>query len=181
MLVVDMERPDAAVFIRRGPVPAVWLARGAEAEAAAGTHLSLAPGGLMVSAAIGVATPSSFSTNGCGDVTSCSVSDFNGAVSVGASYWLKSWIGAQASFIKPGSATATGNGANFRFSTAEQLRYIALGGMVGGAFGGFRIYGQGGATYHGSTLTKSENVDDKTLTLADRTALAEKGAQQAFE
>jgi hypothetical protein len=180
-LVVDMERPDVAVFIRQGPVPPAWLAHGAEAEAAANRHLPPAPRGLMVSAGIGIATPSDFSTDACGDVTTCSVSDFKGNFSVGVSYWLKSWIGAQASFVKPGSASVTGSGDTFRFSTSRQLRYAQLGGMVGGAIGGVRIYGQGGATYHGATLTTSETSDDKTLTLADGTTQIVRGGTQSFE
>lgn len=180
-LVVDMERPDVAVFIRQGPVPAAWLARGAEAEAAAGRRLPPASRGLMVSAGIGIATPSNFSTDTCGDVTNCSVSDLKGSLSVGASYWLKSWIGAQATFVRPGSATANGSGDSFRFSTSRQLRYVLLGGMVGGAIGGVRIYGQGGATYHGASLTTSETADDKTLTLADGTTQVVPGGTQSFE
>jgi len=97
------------------------------------------------------------------------------------SYWLKSWIGAQASFVKPGSASVTGSGDTFRFSTSRQLRYVQLGGMVGGAIGGVRIYGQGGATYHGATLTTSETSDDKTLTLADGTTQVVRGGTQSFE
>jgi hypothetical protein len=179
-LVVDMARPDPAVFIRQGPVPASWLTHGDVAEP---SHFTGAtpPKGLVLSAGAGFITSSNVADVLCGTVADCIANDFNPAVGIGATYWLKPMIGVQVDFVKPGDVSASGNGDTYRFHSSRETRLVTLSGNVGGSVGMARIYGRGGINYHAATLSTIETIDDVTITAADGTTQTVKGGTQSFE
>src|SRR5205823_1219219 len=149
-LLVDMARPDPAVFIRQGPVPASWLAHGDVGES---SHFTGAPPpkGLVLFAGAGFITSSSVGDVLCGTLTDCVANDFNPAAAIGATYWIKPMIGVQVDYVKPGDVTASGNGDTYRFHSTRETRLVTLGGNVGVPVGLARIYGHGGVNYHAAT------------------------------
>lgn len=178
-LLVDMEKPDAVVNIRQGPVPPRWLLRGAAAEE---KHINLppAPDGLVVFAGLGVAASSDGSEVTCGTVATCEANDFNRGVNIGATYWLKPFLGAQVSYLKPSAVTANGSGDRYRFTSTRNMDLLMMSGAGAVKLGGVRLFAQGGANYHAATLSTSETVDDLTLTV-NNAAQVVKGGTQNFE
>jgi hypothetical protein len=179
-LVVDLEHPDPAVLIRQGPPPASWFARG---EAAEPSHWTGAPPpkGLVLSAGLGFAASGGAQDIVCGAVAECVSNDFNPALSLGATFWIKKAFGVEIGVLRPNDVTGSGNGDHFRFNTTRQARLLTLGGNIGVSSGPARIYGRGGADYHGATLSTNETIDDVTITAADGTTSIAKGGSQSFE
>jgi hypothetical protein len=59
----------------------------------------------------------------------------------------------------------TGSGSGFRFTSELDVHVVNLVGKVGVPAGRFRIYGQGGATYHRGASRTDQTNDPTTVTI----------------
>ncbi|HZP47065.1 MAG TPA: outer membrane beta-barrel protein [Vicinamibacterales bacterium] len=155
--VVDFTNPTPSVHLRQGPAPAAWL--GDEGASTSRLNLPPAPKGLLVSGGVGFAAAGNWTDTVCGtNTTSCTATGTARALSASAAYWLTPNIGVEAGYLRPSDASASGSGTDFTFTSTRKTEVALISGLVGGAIGGFRIYGRGGATYHRATLSTSETV-----------------------
>lgn len=177
--VVDLDGPNASVHLRQGPAPFEWVSRGEDLERArrfAGTPRS----GLALSAGAGVATFSEAVPVACGNLTSCVGQDLKGAVTVEGTYWIRRYLAAQVSFVRPAHVTASGSGDSFRFNSTLDTRIVTVAANVGVPIGPVRIYGQGGRNHHQATFSTTETIDDVTVVTGNVTQTI-KGGTQPFE
>lgn len=155
--VVDFANPAASVHLRQGPAPPGWLTEGGVSTSR--FNLPPAPKGLIVSGGIGVASAGNWTDTACGtNTTTCTSTATTRALAAAAAYWLTPNIGVEGTYLRPSDTTASGGGTDFTFTSTRKTEVGLISGLVGGAFGGFRLYGRGGASYHRATLSTSETV-----------------------
>ena len=87
----------------------------------------LAPTGMVVYGAPGMASLRDAVTVSCGTVTSCSGKGTRISAAAGATYWITRYLGADVSYIKPAKVTASGSGTGYRFNSALEVTLQALG------------------------------------------------------
>jgi hypothetical protein len=118
-------------------------------------------------------------TLACGEISSCSRDDSGLGYTAGLTYWISPYIGAEASYVRPAKAEASGNGQTsigqaFRFTSSLDTHVVNIVGKIGGPFGSVRLYGQVGATYHRAIFGTSQTFDELTV---DGTPTLEAGTQ----
>src|SRR4029077_6432554 len=160
--VVDLDGGTAVVHLRQGPAPLSWVNRG---EAAVGRTWGTPRTGLQLSAGVGFATLSDFSTVACGTETSGSAKDVKGAVTVEAAFWIKRFLAAQVSYVKPARVTAGGSSDTFRFDSALDAKVFTIAANVGGPVGPVRVYGIAGMNHHEATFSTTETINDSTIVI----------------
>jgi hypothetical protein len=157
--VVDFTNAVPSVHLRQGVVPDSWLSDQGGTTSTGKSRFAPAPKGLMVSGGIGFSNATDWETAACGTNTpTCTSTAVTRALVGTASFWLTPYMGAEATYFQPSDTGASGNGTDYTFTSSRKLQVAMLGGVVGGAVGGVRIYGRGGATYHRATLTTTETI-----------------------
>lgn len=175
---VDLGGTEPAIYLRQGPPPKAWLG---EAPGARPPRVwPPAPTGVVLFGSAGFAQVGSVVGVACGNVTSCSGSDFKPTYNVGVAYWISRFVAAEASFMKPGNATATGGGDAFHFNSALDTDMVTIAGNIGAPVGPARIYGHVGGNHHRATFTTTQTTDDVTVTV-NGAAQTIKGGTQTFE
>ena len=180
-LVVETAEAAPAVWIRQGPAPALWL--NPELASASGKSVPefLLPKGLVLFGGGGIAMYGNIVGVACGVATvACTGSDRRPALRVGGDYWFAPFLAVSASYLKPMNATADGSGSNDRFNTSLAPHVATLTGKVAIPVGRFRIYVEGGATYHRATFSTTETIDDQIITV-DGVTQTITGGTQTFE
>jgi hypothetical protein len=180
-LVVEAAEAAPAVWIRQGPAPASWL--NPELASASGKSVPefLLPKGLVLFGGGGIAMYGNIVGVACGVGTvACTGSGRRPALRVGGDYWFAPFLAVSASYLKPMNATADGSGSNDRFNTSLAPHVATLTGKVAIPAGRFRIYAEGGATYHRATFSTTETIDDQIITV-DGVTQTITGGTQTFE
>jgi hypothetical protein len=176
--VVDLDGRNAVVHLRQGPAPDEWIRRGEgpDKKFVWGTPRTV----FVLSGGAGFANFSDAALVSCGTVSACSARDFRPVFTAAAMYWIKPYIAAQVSYMKPMDATTTGSSDTFRFDSSLDTRIVTIAGNAGGAVGPVRIYGQGGFNHHQATLATTETINDRSVVVNDVTQTIQ-GGTQAFE
>lgn len=177
--VVDVEGASASMHITQGPPPASWVGR-AQSDTAHRFFQTTPPLGVVVFGALGIPTFSNTLDTACGTATTCSHDSFTGAGAIGATYWIKSFLGAQITLAKPGDQRAFGSGSTFQFSSTLDSRLVTIAGIGAVPVGAVRLYGLGGTNYHRATFATSETISDPTLVVLNSPQRIE-GGTQTFE
>jgi hypothetical protein len=139
-----------------------------------------APGGLVLWGGGMMRTFRDAKAFACGNLSDCSGGGFNTGGVVGATYWVKPFMGADVSFMKPAEALIDGSGDGFEFTTRQDVRFVTLGGTIGIPTGPTRVYGRGGATFHQGTFATTQRTEDTTVTVDGVTSTIP-GGTQTFE
>jgi hypothetical protein len=150
------------------PNPTVWLRQGAvdlRARGPSGPWSSM-PRGLVVFGGVGVGKYRDQLFLLCGNVTSCQGSNSRTTFTLGGTYWLSRYIGAEGAYVQPADVNASGTGSNFRFSSVLEAHFFTINGKIGIPAGRVRIYGQGGTNYHSASVSTTQTNDDVQLTIA---------------
>jgi len=176
--VIEITGADSAVFVAQGPPPSAWLQHGAGGRQSR-TSWGEPGRGLALSIGGGISSFGATLDALCGNATTCESSGEALALHAGAEYWLSKYVAATISYFRPGDITANGSGTGYHFDTTRVTRVLTIGGKVGGVTGPARIYGLGGASRHEATLSTSQTIDDKTVTV-DGVAQTIKGGTQDF-
>ena len=126
---------------------------------------SPAPAGVVVFGGWGVSKFSDAALIACGNVTPCTDGGYSGGYSAGAAFWFTRYTAAEASYVKPGDAIASGSGATYRFNGSLETQLLNLSGLVGVPAGPVRFYGKAGANHAWATTTATQTIDDRTVTV----------------
>lgn len=169
--VVDLGGVDPAMWLRQGPAPPEWLGDAASLAALRGRDWGTPPTNLVLFGGGGFTLFGNTVASACGNVTTCAGTDFAQTYRVGAAYWIKRFVAAEVSDVKPKSVTVNGSGDGFQFQSVLHTEMITVAGNVGVPVGPVRLYGQAGRTYHRATSTTTETIDASgTQTFALKTA-----------
>jgi len=157
-LVMNIGTPVPTVLLRQGPYrprpPRVWKP---------------APTGLVLSGAGAWTSMRDQILVSCGTVEECSGSNGGIGFTVGATYWLARWLGAEVTYIRPGQATTKGTASGFEFTSAFDADVVTISGTAGVPAGPIRVYGKGGGNFHSATLTTVQKLGDQSQTLLLKT------------
>ena len=162
-IVVNIERDPPTMRLRQGPAPREWLLPPSEAAAAAGLA-SIAPRGLILFGGGGRSFSSAFSSQACGDVSTCSSDDQVFAGEGGVAVWPSRYIGLEVSLLRPGRMTAEGSGDAFEFNSDMDGGLLLFAGKVGVPIGRVRPFGMGGMNFHRATFTTVQTINESSQT-----------------
>ena len=157
-LVMNIGTPVPTVLLRQGPYrprpPRVWKP---------------APTGLVLSGAGAWTSMRDQVLISCGSVEGCTGKNGGIGFTVGATYWLARWLGAEVTYIKPAEATTSGSANGFDFTSGFKADVVTFGATAGVPAGPIRVYGKGGGNYHSATLTTIQKLGDQSQTLLLKT------------
>lgn len=166
-IVVDVERSPPTMRLRQGEPPAAWLQD--PSAATAGGQVSVAPRGLILFGGGGRTLFSDFSSQACGDVTTCTAEDQVFSGTGGIAYWFSPYGGAEASFLRPAPFSVEGSATRYSFDSEMDGGVLLFVGKGGVPFGRVRLFGMGGANYHRATFTTRQTTDGTAETFQWRT------------
>jgi hypothetical protein len=161
-IVLDLSGPGPTMRLRQGNPPDEWLRDPVGGQPRQPRY---APTGLILSAGGGLGSLRDAVTVSCGNVTPCTGDGSGFAYHLAAAVWIGSYVGVEATYVKPADATTSGSGASFRFDSNLDNRIGTLVAKVGAPIGSTRLYGQIGPTFHRATLRTSETFDATTVTI----------------
>jgi hypothetical protein len=175
-------RRVSSVVVDVGAVnPTVWLRQGAvDLHPPRPSKVwSPAPTGLVLFGGGAIARFRDPLTVFCGNVVDCSGDKSRIAYSVGATYWVTNFLGADVSYLQPAELSFSGSADTYRFNSFLDAHVLTVSGKGGIPIGPARVYGQFGANYHRATFGTTETIDDKTVTV-DGVAQTITGGTQSF-
>lgn len=148
-IVVNVSGTTPMVLLRQGPYdlrPAKDWAR--------------SPTGLIVFGGGGYSKLHNARRVACGDIVECPGDDSGIAYTGGVAFWVTRYLGFEASYLKPDTSLSEGAVGGSLFRTTLKPHVVLLTGKVGVPLGPFRLYGQGGGTYHRATMTTFQDSPD---------------------
>jgi hypothetical protein len=176
-LVIQMGGSTPTLRLRQGEVPESWLA-GSVADAL--PPVRRVPEGLILFGGGGLGSFREFIVLTCGAVASCSGDQSPRLLTGGVSFWFHRFFAAEASYARPGLLTTEGSGDDFRFASDLEGGLVAVSGKGGVPLGSWRFFGSGGVNYHQATLSTTQTVDDRVITVGDGQQTLP-GGTQAFQ
>jgi hypothetical protein len=180
-LVVSAGEGAQAVWLKQGPAPEHWLRDVPAGEAAEDRPAPVVGTGFVFFGGAGLTWYKNATSVACGIDTSCANDQNQLSFRFGGEYWLRRYLAVSVSYLKPLAATAEGAGSDYRFSSTLNPNVLTFTGKIGAPFGRFRPYGEVGADYNWTTLSTTETINDKTLTLVDGSTTVVPGGTQSFE
>jgi hypothetical protein len=161
-------RPVSSIVVNMGgATPRVLLVQGRYSLLPPGPKRFWVPprAGFVIFGGAGLPSFSDAAAIACGTGASCSGGDSSHALAAGATYWIRPFLAAEASFLRPAKLTVTGSGSNFDFDTTLDVEVFNIVGKVGIPAGPMRFYGQFGGAYHRAVFSTRQTVDDATITV----------------
>jgi len=153
-LVIDLEETPPTVRIAQGRAPRLWLK---DIEPGSGPLPREALYRLGVFAGGGFSIYRGVADATCGDASGCRAGDATIGTTVGISYWLSPWIGAEVSYAKDAKLTASGQpSASSTFTSETDPETFMVGGKVGMTVNRVGLYARGGANFHRATTLETD-------------------------
>ena len=168
-LVVTVDGANPTVLLRQG--------RFTPRPEGARRDWNTAPSGLVISGGGNLLSFRDPVTFACGDVSDCSGDGSVLGFTVGATYWLKPFISAEVTYIRPSEVKTEGQQNNFRFNSFLNAHILTTAGKFGIPVGLARIYGKVGASYHRASFGTTQTTDPVTTTTDGVTTTVEGGTQ----
>ena len=112
----------------------------------------------------------------CGNVN-CNSDNKGFGYTAGVEYWFAPFLSAEASYLKPGDATAQGTSGTASFDSNLDLHAFTAAGKFGIPVRRGRFYGKAGATYQQSKFRTNQTFEDTTITVDGVTETIEGGTQ----
>jgi hypothetical protein len=163
-----VRRVNTLVIDVGAPNPTLMLVKGAYRTGPAHTWAG-PPEGLVAFGGAGLAKFSDVAVSACGNVTPCTSDDSGLAYTVGATYWITKFLGAEASYIRPPKATVGSTTDTLTFTNSLDAHVFTLSGKIAFPAGPVRLYGNVGTNYHRATSVTSETFGGATQTLQFKT------------
>jgi hypothetical protein len=160
-----IDATSASVRVRQGRAPENWYGEEADQLGTGAGAIALPREGLSVYGGGGLAGYRHAVDVMCGAVSTCTASNARLGLEGGVAFWLTGFLGVEAAYVKPFKLKAHGDGTNYSFDSSRSAQLYTLAVNVGGRTHNVRLYGQAGANYHEATLTQTETIDDKTITV----------------
>jgi opacity protein-like surface antigen len=150
-----------------GPNPTVWLRQGSVdlRPRGPGGPWSEMPTGLVAFGGAGIGKYRDQLFLLCGNVSPCQGSNTRTTFSLGGTFWLSRYIGAEGAYVQPADVNVSGTGSNFHFTSKLEAHFFTINGKIGVPAGHARIYGQAGTNYHSASQTTTQTNDDVQLTI----------------
>jgi hypothetical protein len=164
-IVIDA-RATSSLLLRQGRAPDVWLRDPPPAEAQASAEPLPPLTGLTLFGAAGLSTSLNFTSQSCGEVTSCS-GKAPIQLSGGVAWWFNDFVGAEARYSYLGDEKVEASDDAFRFTTTREGGVVAFTGRAGVRTGRFRPFGRAGMGLHRATLTTTQTLNDTTVVIND--------------
>ena len=163
-------------------IPSILLRQGSYDPNAALRVKREVPTGFMVFGSGGWGSFQNVDPQGCGTVQDCLGEQSGVAFTLGATMWLKKWLGGEIAYMRPRDADYRGGGTNYDFTHSLEAETLTLSGLLGVPLGPVRLYGKGGGSFHRSVSTSIQINQDSTITVDDVPVTIPGGTQVfAFE
>jgi hypothetical protein len=174
-LVVNVSETAPAVLVRQGKAPAGWLTD--EVDRPPAQKPANSPSrGLYGFGAGGISSISGVTAVACGS-GECSGGTKPATFSAGATFWLKPFLGVEASWLKPTDIRLTGETNAYEYVSTFQADVLTMVGKLGVPVSYVRPYGFGGATWSRAHWTTTETISEQTYTIDDAEVLFPGGTQ----
>ena len=174
--VVDLG-PSPFVRLRQGPAPAEWFLEESERATRAARPDVTPRAGMMLFGGGAVASFKDAVTVACGNVPDCSGGTLKAAGTAGATIWATKWLALEGSYLKPMSVKASGKATDYTFDDSLGLHVATAAVKIGFPAARVRPYAVGGMTYHWSTSSMAQTINDTTVTVDNVTTTIPGGAQ----
>jgi hypothetical protein len=158
-------RPVNTLVINMGgAIPTLLLVRG-RYDVNNPAPIRRAPHGLVLFGGGGLIGFSEVARFACGTVTDCR-QDGSGAIFTGGTgFWIRPWLGAEGSYLRPSKLTSAGGESDFDFTTTFDVHIFTVIANVGVPIGPARIYGKIGANFHSATTTTRQTQGEESQTI----------------
>jgi opacity protein-like surface antigen len=176
-LVVSVSETAPSVLVRQGKAPAGWLTDEVD-QPPRPRSVNSPTRGLYGFGAGGIASLSGVSDVVCGS-EECSGGTKPVAFSAGATFWLKPFVGIEASWLKPADIRLTGATRAYEYVSTFQTDVFTMVGKLGVPVSYVRPYGFGGATWNRTHWTTTETIAEQTYTI-DGAEVVYPGGTQTF-
>lgn len=149
-LVINLSDANPTVLLRQGPFDFRRVQRSGIEPAE----------GLMIFGGGGWSRLHEAKGTSCGNIPECPGSDSGFGFGGGIGFWLTQYAGIEASYYKPAKSLFEGATNNSLFQTTIEPHVLMFTAKLAVPVGPVRIFGQGGATYHRSTIaTRQDSAD----------------------
>ena len=164
-LVINVSENAPSVLVRQGKAPAGWLTD--EVDRPPSQRRDFAGSrGLYGFGAGGLGTVSDVAAVACGS-QECTGGSTPVMFSAGATFWLKPFLGFEASWLKPSDLRLTGTNTGYDFVTTLQNDVFTGVAKLGVPLSTVRPYGLGGVTFSRSHWTTMETIKEYSTTIDD--------------
>jgi hypothetical protein len=147
-----------------GAIPTLLLVEG-RFDPSNPSPIKRAPRGLVLFGGGGLIGFNEIAAAACGTVTDCRQDGSAAALTAGAAYWIRPWLAAEGSYIRPSKLTTAGGESGFDFTTTFDVHVFTAVANVGIPRGPVRVYGKVGANFHSATTTTAQVAGTDTLTI----------------
>ena len=162
-LVVNVSETAPSVLVRQGKAPAAWLTD--EVDRPPSPKAVNSPSrGLYGFGAGGIASLSGVRAVVCG-TGECTGGTKPAVFSAGATFWLKPFLGIEASWLKPTDIRLTGATNAYEYVSTFQTDVFTMVGKLGVPVSYVRPYGFGGATWNRAHWTTTQTITEQTYTI----------------
>jgi hypothetical protein len=179
-LVISAAEQSQAVWIKQGPAPPEWLRDAPVTASDDQREPAQVASGLVLFGGAGLSKYSKAAAFSCGNVTDCTSDDRRLAWRFGGEFWIRPFLAASVAYLKPGGATTQGTGASYPFHSSLDPNVVTIAGKVALPVSRFRVYGELGTSYNWTTLSTSQTLAERTITVGDTTEVVA-GGTQLFE
>ncbi len=153
-----VRRVNTLVVDIGGANPTMMLVKGSY-DPGKTKNWSAAPTGLLAFGGVGRGDYRDAGLISCGTAQTCNADKAGLIFSGGLTFWLSSFLGAEASYIKPSKAKINGSGTNYSFNSTLDTNMLTVGGRVGVPIGPVRISGLIGGDYQDSVLKTKDTIN----------------------
>ena len=147
-----------------GAIPTLLLVRG-KYDPDSPALVRRAPAGLVLFGGGGLIGFSEIAAAACGTVTDCRQDGAGAAFTGGVAFWIRPWLAAEGSYIRPSKLTTAGGESDFDFTSAFDVHIFTAVANIGVPAGPVRIYGKVGANFHHAIQTTTQIAGEDTQTI----------------
>ena|SRR5438874_10339736 len=162
-----VRRVNTLVIDIGGANPTLMLIRGQYDTGPA--HTWSVPTGLVVFGGGGLTKFGDLAVSACGNVTPCTSKDSGIAYTVGGTYWITKFLGAEAGYVRPPKGTVSSSTDRLTFNNALDAHIFTAAGKIAVPAGPVRFYGSAGTNYHRATSVTTETIAGSTQTFQFKT------------
>ena len=158
-------RPENRLVINvGGAIPTMLLVRGGY-NPNDPVQIKRAPSGFVLFGGGGLIGFNDFAGAACGTVTDCRQDGAGANFTGGAAYWIRPWLGAEGSYIRPSKLTTAGGESDFDFTSTIDVHIFNVVANIGVPAGPARIYGKIGADFHHARSTTTQTAGGESQTI----------------
>jgi hypothetical protein len=160
---VELRDTGPRLWLRQGSIPQLWLEEGPGRSDLPGW--TPVPRGLTLSGGSSLGQFSDTVWIACGNVGGCDGDGLKFTYSGGATYWIRRFVAAEVSYVRPGRVTAQGSDFGYNFDSFLDTQIVTIAGLGGVPVGPVRLYGKFGANHSWATFSTTNTINDRAFTI----------------